>query len=199
VDVQMVGQSRSGASAEIDTDIETVGLNRKRKDLLGVSCHFGHFKKFLVVCLTEIWNMPDRRDKQMPIVIREAIHHCDAIFGTPQDKIIVVILRGFDIFADEALAFVSEALDISDSPRSPKIFAFQFIYTSMRCGRPLKKLFPGDRRRKKLHCHILVNGYLWIDTAQAHRQRRTGMYRIILTVSFGSSGVYVEKLLSVTL
>jgi len=62
VDVHMVGQSRSGASAEIDTDIEAVGLNRKRKDLLGVSCHFGHFKKFLVVCLAEIGNMPNRRD-----------------------------------------------------------------------------------------------------------------------------------------
>ena len=195
----MVGQSRTGASAEIDTDIEAVGLNRKRKDLLGVSCHFGHFKKLLVVCLAEIGNMPDRRDEQMPIVIREAIHHRDAVFGTPQDKIIVVILRGFDIFADEALAFVGEALDIPDSPRSPKIFAFQFIYTSMRCGRPLKKLFPGDRRRKKLHCHVLVNGYLRIDAAQAHRQRRTGMYRITLTVSFGSSGIYVEKLLSMAL
>jgi len=132
----------------------------------------------------------------MPIVIREAIHHCDAVFGTPQDKIIAVILWSFDIFADEALAFVSEALDIPDSPRSPKIFAFQFIYTSMRYGRPLKKLFPGDRRRKKLHCHVLVNGYLWTDARKAHRQRRTGVHRIALTVSFGSSGVYVEKLLS---
>ena len=194
----MVGQSRSGAPAEIDTDIEAVGLNRKRKDLLGVSCHFGHFKKLLVVRLVEIRDVPNRRDEQMPIVIRKAIQNRDTVFGTPQDKIIVVILRGFDIFADEALAFVGEALDIPDSPRSPKIFALQF-YTSMRYGRPLKKLFTGNRRRKKLHCHVLVNGYLRIDAAEAHRQRRTGMYRITLTVSFGSSGVYVEKLLSMTL
>ena len=199
VDVHMVGQSRSGASAEIDTDIEAVGLNRKRKDLLGVSCHFGHFKKFFVVCLVEIRDVPSRRDEQMPIVIREAIQNRDAVFGTPQDKIAVVILRGFDVFADEALAFVGETLDISDSPRSPKIFTFQFIYTSMRYGRPLKKLFPGDGRRKKLHCHILVNGNLRIDATQSHRQRRTGVYRIALTASFGSSGVYVEKLLSLAL
>ena len=165
----MVGQSCSGASAEIDTDIEAVRLNRKRKDLLRVSCHFGHFKKLFVVCLTEIRNMPDRRDEQMPIVIRKAIQNRDTVFGTPQDKIIVVILRGFDIFADEALAFIGEALDIPDSPRSPKIFTFQFIYTSMRYGRHLKKLFPGDGRRKKLHCHTLVNGNLRIDAADAHR------------------------------
>jgi hypothetical protein len=195
----MVGQSRSGASAEIDTDIEPVRLNRKRKDLLGIPCHFGHFKKLLVVCLVKIRDMPGRRDEQMPIVIREAIHHCDTVFGTPQDEIIVVILWGFDIFANEALAFVGEALDVSDSPRSPKIFAFQFIYTSMRYGRPLKKLFPGDRRHKKLHCHVLVNGYLRINATYSHRQRRTGVYRIALTVSFGSSSVYVEKLLSMAL
>jgi hypothetical protein len=199
VDMHMVGQSRSGASAEIDTDIETVWLNRERKNLLGVSCHFGHFKKLLVVCLVEIRDVPNRRDEQMPIVIRKAIHYRDAVFGTPQDKIVVVILRGFNIFTDKALAFVGEAPDVSDSPRSPKIFAFQFIYTSVRYGRPLKKLFPGDRRRKKLHCHVLVNGYLRIDAAQAHRQRRTGVHRIALTVSFGSAGVYVEKLLSLAL
>jgi len=125
VDVQMVGQSRSSAPAEIDTDIEAVGLNRKRKNLLGISCHFGHFKKLFVVRLTEIRNVPDRRDEQVPIVIRKAIQYRDAVFGTPQDKIIVVILRGFDIFADEALAFIGEALDIPDSPRSPKILSFQ--------------------------------------------------------------------------
>jgi hypothetical protein len=62
VDVHMFGQSRSGASAEIDTDVEALGLNRKRKDLLGVSCHFGHFKKLLVVRLVEIRDMPSRRD-----------------------------------------------------------------------------------------------------------------------------------------
>jgi hypothetical protein len=135
----MFGQPRTGASAEIDTDIEAVGLNRKRNNLLGVSCHFGHFKKLLVVCLTEIGNMPDRRDKQMPIVIREAIQNRDAVFGTPQDEIVVVILRSFDIFADEALAFVGEALDVPDSPRSPKIFAFQFIYTSIALRPALKK------------------------------------------------------------
>jgi hypothetical protein len=106
----------------------------------------------------------------MPIVIREAIQNRDTVFGTPQDKIIIIILQGFDIFADEALAFVGEPLDVPDSPRSPKIFAFQFIYTSMRYGRPLKKLFPGDRRHKKLHCHVLVNGYLRIDARKAHRQ-----------------------------
>ena len=139
----MVGQSRSGAPAEIDAYIEAVGLNRKRKNLLGVSCHFGHFKKLLVVCLVEIRDVPSRRDEQMPIVIRKAIYHCDAVFGTPQNKIIVVILWGFDIFADEALAFVGEALNVSDSPRSPKIFAFQVIYTSMRYGQPLKNYFPG--------------------------------------------------------
>ena len=139
----MVGQSRAGASAEIDTYIEAVRFNRKRKDLLRVSCHFGHFKKLLVVCLAEIGNMPERCDEQMPIVIRETIHNSDTVFGTPQDKILVVILRVFDIFADEALAFVGEALDISDSPRSPEIFAFQFIYTSMRCDLPLKNYFGG--------------------------------------------------------
>jgi hypothetical protein len=132
----MVGQSRSGAPAEINTYIEAVGLNRKRKYLLRVSCHFGHLKKLLVVCLVEIRDVPNRRDEQMPVVIRKAIQNRDTVCGTPQDKIIVIILRSFDIFADEALAFVGKALDVSDSPRSPKIFAFQFIYTSMRCGRP---------------------------------------------------------------
>ena len=195
----MFGQPRAGASAEIDTDIEAVGLNRKRKNLLGVSCNFGHFKKLLVVCFTEIRNMPDRRDKQMPIVIREAIQNRDTVFGTPQDKIIVVILWSFDIFADEALILVGEALDIPDSPRSPKIFAFQFIYTSIALRPALKKLFPGDRRHKKLHYRVLVDSYLRIDARKAHRHRRTGVHRIALTVSFGSSGVYVEKLLSMAL
>jgi hypothetical protein len=121
----MVGQSRSGASAEIDADVEAVGLNRKRKNLLGVPCQLCHFKKFFVVRLAEIVDVPDRCNEQMPVVIREAIHHRDTVFGTPQDKILVVILRGFDIFTDETLVFVGETLYVPDSPRSPEILFFQ--------------------------------------------------------------------------
>jgi hypothetical protein len=130
VDMHMVGQSRAGASAEIDADVEAVGLNRKRKDLLSVPCQFGHLKKFFVVRLAEIGDVSDRRNEQMPVVIREAIHHRDAVFGMPQDKIFVVILLGFDILADEALVFVGEALYIPDSPRSPEILFFQTAITS---------------------------------------------------------------------
>jgi hypothetical protein len=125
--VHMVGQARAGAPAEIDSDIEAMRLNRERKHLLGVPCKFCHLKKLSVACLVKIGNMPGGRDEQMAIVIREAIHHRDATLGPPQDKIFVVILRGFDIFTDEALVFVGKALDIPDSPRSPEIFAFQFF------------------------------------------------------------------------
>ncbi len=66
----------------------------------------------------------------MAIVVGEAIKHRNTVFGAPQDKIFVVILRGFDILTNEALALVSEALDIPDSPRRPEIFASQPAITS---------------------------------------------------------------------
>lgn len=123
----MVGQSRPGASAEINADIETMRLNRKRKNLLGVSRQLCHFEKLFVGCLVEIGNMPGRRNEQMPVVIREVIHYRDAVFGMPQDKILVVILRSFDIFANEALVLVGKTLYIPYPPRSPKILSFQLF------------------------------------------------------------------------
>jgi hypothetical protein len=128
--VHMVGQSRPGAPAEIDADIKAVGLNRKRKHLLSIPCQFGHFEKLFVIRLAEIRNMPGRRNEQMPVVIREAIHHRDAIFGTPQDKIIIVILQSFDVFTDETLVFIGQTLNVADSPRSPEILFFQTAITS---------------------------------------------------------------------
>ncbi len=126
----MVWQSCAGASAEIDADVKAVWLNRKRKRLLGVPCQFCQFKKLFVVRLAEIRNVPDRGNEQMPVVIREAIHHCDTVFGTPQDKILVVILRDFDIFTDKTLVLVGEALNVADSPWSPEILFFQTVITS---------------------------------------------------------------------
>jgi hypothetical protein len=126
----MVGQSRAGASAEIDADVKAVGLNRKRKHLLSVPYQLCHFKKLFVVRFAKIGDVPDRRNEHMPVVIRKSIHHRDTVFGTPQDKILVVILRGFDIFTDETLVFVGEALNVTDSPRSPEILFFQTAITS---------------------------------------------------------------------
>jgi hypothetical protein len=123
--VHMVGQSRAGAPAEIDADVKTVGLNSKRKNFLGIPRQFGHFEKLFVIRPVEIRDVPGRRNEQMPVVVREAIHHRDAVFGTPQDKIFVVILRGFDVFTDETLVFVGQALNIADSPRSPEILFSQ--------------------------------------------------------------------------
>ena len=117
--VHMVRQSRTGASAEIDTDIEAVRLYCKSQHFLGVPHQFCHFEKLFVICLFEIGYVPDRCDKQVAIVIGEAIKHCNTVFGAPQDKIFVVVLRGFDVSADKALTFIGKTLNIPDSPRCP--------------------------------------------------------------------------------
>jgi hypothetical protein len=66
----------------------------------------------------------------MAVVVGKPIQHCEAVFGPPQDKIFVVIMRVFDVFADEALTLVGKALNVPDSPRRPEILAFQAAVTS---------------------------------------------------------------------
>jgi hypothetical protein len=66
----------------------------------------------------------------MAIIVREAIKHRNTVFGTPQDKIFIVILQGPDVSADKALTLVGKTLDISDSPRRPEILTFQTFITS---------------------------------------------------------------------
>jgi hypothetical protein len=130
MNVQMVRQPRAGAFAHVYTDIKAVRPYRKSQRLLGVPDKFCHFKKLFVACCVEIRDVPGRRYEQMAVVVRKAIKHRDAVFGPPQDKIPVVILRGFDVFANEALVLVGKTLYVPDSPRRPEIFVFQTAITS---------------------------------------------------------------------
>jgi hypothetical protein len=66
----------------------------------------------------------------MAIVIGETIKHSDTVFRTPQNKIFIVILRGFDVSADKAFRLVGKTLNIPYSPRRPKILPLQSIITS---------------------------------------------------------------------
>ncbi len=95
----MVRQARSRASAEVYSDIESVGFYRKIKRLLCVPYQFIHFEEFLVRRLFEIGYVPKRSYEQMAVVIGEVIQHRYTVFGPPQDKILVVVLRDFNIFA----------------------------------------------------------------------------------------------------
>jgi hypothetical protein len=138
MNMQMVGQSRPCALAHVYTYIKAVRLYGKSQRLLGVSNQFCHFKKLFVICCVEIRDVPGRRDKQMAVVIGKPIQHRDTAFGPPQDKIFVVVLRGFDIFTNEALVLVGKTLNVSDSPRRPEIFAFQPAVTSNCKSRPVQ-------------------------------------------------------------
>jgi hypothetical protein len=123
MNMQMLGQPRAGTLADVYTDVKTVRLYGKGQCLLGVPCQFCHFEKLVVAGCVEIRNMPDRGNKQVPIVIGKPVQNRDAAFCPPQDKILVVILRGFDVFAKETLALVDKALNIPDSPRRPEILS----------------------------------------------------------------------------
>ena len=67
----------------------------------------------------------------MAIVVREAIQYYDAFLCSPQHEVLVVILRVFQVMADKAIAALVQILDVIDSPRRPKIFAFQRVITSI--------------------------------------------------------------------
>jgi hypothetical protein len=55
----------------------------------------------------------------MAVVIWKSIQYRDAVFGPPQNKIPVVILRTFDVFTKEAFGLVGKTLYVPDSPRRP--------------------------------------------------------------------------------
>jgi hypothetical protein len=125
MNMQMLGQPGTGTLAHVHTDIKAVRLYRKSQHLLGIPYQFGHLKKLFIGCCIKIRHVPDGGDKQVPIVIGKSIQHHDRVFGPPQNKILVVVLRGFDVFAKEALVLVGKTLNISYSPRRPEIFVFQ--------------------------------------------------------------------------
>jgi hypothetical protein len=125
MNMQMLGQPSAGTFADVYTDVKAVRLYRKGQHLLGIPYQFGHLKKFFIGCCIKIRDVPDGGDKQVPIVIGKQIEHSDTVFGSPKDKIFVVILRRFDVFANEALVLVGKTLYVPDSPRRPEIFVFQ--------------------------------------------------------------------------
>jgi hypothetical protein len=66
----------------------------------------------------------------MAIVIGEAIQYHDAVLGTPEYEIFVVILRICVDFAYKAVAALSQILNIFNPPGRPEVFAFQSVITS---------------------------------------------------------------------
>jgi hypothetical protein len=66
----------------------------------------------------------------MAIVVWKTIHNRQAVLCPPQDEIFIIILRGFDIFADEAFFFIDKTANVSYSPGRPEILAFQNVFTS---------------------------------------------------------------------
>jgi hypothetical protein len=55
----------------------------------------------------------------MTVVVRETIENDDTEPRAPQDKIFVIILRGFEATADKTVTVFTQALYVSDSPRRP--------------------------------------------------------------------------------
>ena len=48
-----------------------------------------------------------------------AIEDYDALLASPQDEVLIVILRVIAVLADEAIGCLVQASDIVDSPRRP--------------------------------------------------------------------------------
>ena len=130
--MQMPGESRTAASAEIQSDVEAMRFDCQRQGFLRFPDEFGHLKKFGVVCLVEVGNVPGRCDEYMAVIIGKAVQYDDAFVRSPEYEVLVVLLRMIIIMADKALVligdsvavffglrFLVQALDIFDSPRCP--------------------------------------------------------------------------------
>ena len=130
--MQVTGQSRSAASAEIHPDIEAVRFDCQRQGLLRFPDELGKFQKLDVCRHLELGNVPGRRDEYMAVVIGKAVQYDDAFVRSPEYEVLAVLLRMIIIMADKALVsigdsvavffglrFLVQALDIFDSPRCP--------------------------------------------------------------------------------
>ena len=130
--MQVTGQSRTTASAEIHADIEAVGFDGQRKGFLRFPDEFGQLQHLLIGCLVEVGNMPVRCNQNVAVIIGKAIQYDDALFRSPEYKVFAVLLRMIMIMTDKALVlfgdlvavfigfgFFIQALDIFNPPGSP--------------------------------------------------------------------------------
>ena len=126
------GQSRSAASAEIHADIEAVGFDCQREDLLRFPDELGQLQKFGVGRLIEVGKVPGRCNQHVAVIIWIAIQYDDAFVRSPEYEVLAVLLRMIEIMADKTfvlfgnlaavfigLGFFVQTLDIINSPRCP--------------------------------------------------------------------------------
>jgi hypothetical protein len=95
MDVEMVRQACSCTPAKIHSDIKAVGFYCQSQYFLRFSYQFEQLQQFLFGCLAKFSDVPEGRNQQMAVVVREMIEYNKTMFCPPQHKIFVVILRLF--------------------------------------------------------------------------------------------------------
>jgi len=83
MDMKMVGQACTGASAEIHADIEAMRFYHQRQELLGLSNEFGQLQHFFVACGIKVRDMPGWCYQQMSVVVGKVIQYYDAVTRSP--------------------------------------------------------------------------------------------------------------------
>ena len=103
VNVQMSRQAGTGAFAEIDADIETVRFHGKCQGLFGLADEGHHLSHFIVGDFFELADVPQRRDKQMAVIVRKAVEYHYAMPCPPQNNVGGIVLGVADVVTDEAI------------------------------------------------------------------------------------------------
>ncbi len=119
VNMQVFGHARTGAPAEIHADIEAVRCDGSGQDLLAFADEFGQFEKFIFGGALEIGYVPQRRDQQMPVIIWKLVEDHHAPLGSPEHKIVAILVGFLPIIAEKTSGFFTEPFDVFDPPGCP--------------------------------------------------------------------------------
>ncbi len=119
VGVDMPGYAGTGDFADIDADVETLGVHGAVECSLAEDDEFHDFGSFLYCAFGEGWGVAVGGDQQMPVDVGVFIEHEHAMGGAGEDEVGIVIFRCFGRHTEEAfLGTVGDGFDVVETPGS---------------------------------------------------------------------------------
>lgn len=126
--MDVAGDARSAGSAEVDADVETVGMEHFGYPVYRRCDQLVDFKKFLVGEFAEVGGVFVGCDHKVATGVGVSVEDDEGGMSSEQDEVIAVVGLGGEIDEDTAVGvFFVGALDVFEPPGCPKLIDHWFI------------------------------------------------------------------------
>jgi hypothetical protein len=117
VGVEVSGDAGAGAFADVDADVEALGVHGAVEGLLAEGEEFHHFGTFFGGAIEGRGGMAVGGGEEMAVDVGVFVEHEEGVGGTGEDEVGVVLVGGFGGGAKEAVLWaVGDGFDVVEAP-----------------------------------------------------------------------------------